>query len=248
MLKPAKFAKVRVLGLRRDAGAVIKLLHEQGLLEFKEIEVNIERDKPLETYAAISEQLVRLRAIEGYLKKQPVCERVKPLPLEELVAECKSLDLDARLNELQKRGDEIDDEVNEKKNLLKILNHLVDFEVDFGALKSDRLNFYLGSVGQHKYHVLLHELRRLTKKFEIISKGRAAGRVCLLAIDKSYDVRGVFAEVGFVEMDMGGLWGKPRDMMANLNAEVGALGREKIGIGNEIEKISKESYARIAQL
>jgi len=82
----------------------------------------------------------------------------------------------------------------------------------------------------------------------VISKSRAFGRVCLIAVDKNYDVRAVFSEVGFAEMDMGALWGKPKDMAANLEAEVSALAREKTGIEEEIDKISKENYARIAQL
>ncbi|RLG17998.1 hypothetical protein DRN67_04660, partial [Candidatus Micrarchaeota archaeon] len=71
MLKPAEMQRIRVTGLRSDLERVISTLHEMGEVEFRKIKDEyFETDAPLDHFAEISRQLVRLRGIEAMLIPQ----------------------------------------------------------------------------------------------------------------------------------------------------------------------------------
>ncbi|MFA6036340.1 MAG: hypothetical protein WC759_05280, partial [Candidatus Micrarchaeia archaeon] len=94
MFSAAEMQKIRVTGLRSDLEQVIGALHEMGEVEFRKVgEGYFEPDVPLEHFAEISEQLVRMRGIEAAMKPQkPEVQEVGGW--REVVEECQIMMID----------------------------------------------------------------------------------------------------------------------------------------------------------
>ncbi len=243
-------AKVRVIGLRRDQAKVVAALHEAGLVEFKETGPSgLTPDIPGESYREVSEQLIRLRGIENYLKKSRgeigVCEKIS---VEKALREAKELTIDARLAELGKASDEAKDRKRRLIELKRALAHFRNLDVDFSDLRHPRLKYSLGSFGTAKLHLFRKSLDSLTKNYSIVTRVRGEKVFALVAIEKGVEAGSVFGEAGFAETDISGLEGKPTRVLDELEKELVELEKKLSTIELDISGISTKHYCRVAQL
>ncbi|VVB66692.1 V-type ATPase 116kDa subunit family protein [Candidatus Gugararchaeum adminiculabundum] len=249
MFTPTEMCKVRVIAMRDDAAQVIKSLHEWGIMHVEDCSASdISHGKPLESYESISEQLVRIRGIEASLTQQKNVRTIKALPLPQLLQECKKIDCDKRIAELQAKTEEINRRKHDISEKLKLAETLSGFSIDFSQLtaSSSRVKFLLGSVPEGKIIALREKLSPLGAEFLV--KTHAGKTIALIAVESTADISEALNISGFSEIEMPKFEGKPRGVADKLKREDAAQGVELKEIKRELGKISEKYYERVAQL
>ncbi|MFH0817931.1 MAG: hypothetical protein V1909_04830, partial [Candidatus Micrarchaeota archaeon] len=249
-LRPVDMSKVRVIGLRRDLPKVVAALHESGLVEIREVNPKtLERETPGEEYREVSEQLIRLRGIENYLKKDEsevkVCER---LSLKKALEEAKSMKFDVRLAELGRSADDIKERKNKLTELAKALSPFKNLNVDFSDFKSPRLKYSLGNISAKKLNQLRKALDAQTKNYSIVARHRTDKVFVLVAVENTAEIGTAFGEAGFVETDISQLSGKPAKIIEETDGELLELEKKLADIEGELLELSKKHYCRVVQL
>jgi V/A-type H+-transporting ATPase subunit I len=251
-LRPVEMSKLRVIGLRKELAKTVTALHESGLVELKEVDSSsVRKDAPSEDFKAISEQLVKLRGIESYLKKgRPhgkTCGSCEHAGLKELLREVQAITIDTRLSELQKESEEAHDR---KKNLSEIRKTLGPFRhiaIDFSA-RSEMVGYHLGSVAASKFSEFRKALDSATKNYTMVSRLRGDRMMCLVAVDSKAEVGGAFGEAGFIETDISGLDGTPEHILSKADEEMSHLDKAINDSKRELSEFSQNHYERIVQL
>ncbi|MFH1470215.1 MAG: V-type ATPase 116kDa subunit family protein, partial [Candidatus Micrarchaeota archaeon] len=249
-LRPVQMSKVKVIGLRKDLPKAVAALHEAGLVEIRGGSADFaEREAPGGLYKEVSEQLIRLRGIENYLKKgtMPI-EACEKLLLAGALAEARALTIDSKLSLLGKNADSARERKREILELRKSLSPFRGLGVDFSELRSTRLRHALGSINAQKLHKFRKALDSLTKNYNMVVRQRADKAFCLVAIDRGVDPGAIFGEAGFIETDISKLQGKPGEILADFEKELEGINTGLASIEKEIMEISGKHYSRVAQL
>jgi len=250
MFRPVEMMKIRVIGLRKDLEAMIKLLHETGYLEFTRYKNGLERQTPLASYSQITEQLVRLRAIEKALPPQSKTKKLKEIGLGTLLDGINGVNIDARLKELREKLDKIEEELRE---FAKVQRLLKSFEgIDLGALsiKSKSVHIFMGRIPSTKVMRLEGKIAEITKNFLLISKPlNRSESMCLMAVDKRRlsDVRDMLSKGGFAEEKLPELpeTKTPGKMLQDIEKRLSLLEAERKKNEEELHKLSREYWDRV---
>ena len=105
MLKPTPMQKVRIYSLRSNLSSVIEELHVAGLMEINQKKFDgLEEGRPLEFFNVVSEQLIKVRAINAMLEKYSNKTKSyvpKTIEINEAIKRTKEMTIDETLKKLK---------------------------------------------------------------------------------------------------------------------------------------------------
>ncbi|MDO8339257.1 MAG: V-type ATPase 116kDa subunit family protein [Candidatus Burarchaeum sp.] len=252
MFKSAEMQKIRVTGLRSDLERVIRALHEMGEVDFRKVKDGyFEADAPLEHFADISEQLVRMRGLESMLVPQKPAGMQKVGDWRKVVEECRAMQIDAVLRGMMTRRDELKRKKVELTARVAVLKQLEPLNVDLDAIRGGLLGAVAGTMQSAKLADMKKRVEKATKHFDYkaaeISKGKS---VVLVAYEKSAEqaVKEALAAGGFAEIPSEGIHGKPAAALREAQLGLHDIDINSKRLDEELSKISKEKWARIVAL
>jgi len=165
MMRTVEMQKLRIFALRRVLPGLIASLHRIGLLEInREDFKGFEGGRPLEFYNVVSEQLVRLRAINAMLEKtSSIRKKYEPKMLEvkEALRLSKEIGIEEKLKALNSEAGVKETEANRLRNQLVVIKKLIPFiGIDFSKLETKTVSFRMGEIAPEKLSVLKEILDR----------------------------------------------------------------------------------------
>ena len=252
MLKPAQMTLIRVIGLRKDLDEAVKLLQDLGTVQFRRPgDTRLGAEKPMEYYAPVVEQLVRMRAIESVLEPQPMKSKAHEMQLGQLLVEAETLDLDSRLNEITRRQEDISLEKAELEEAARIMRGLSDVPLDLDVIKSKELGVFIGRISTERLPEFERIVRATTTRYmlraRLLSKFES---VILLAVDGHYkeQTEQALDSMGFAEAKLPQIPGNPAQILVKVKERIHHLDAESAHLRAEIRTISKKHYAHVVAL
>lgn len=249
MLKPAKMEKIKIIGLRKDADELVKALHNLGIVEIKKnTDVRLETNEQHEFLGEISEQLVRIKGIEGNLIAQKKAKAMRKLPLKELLEESKRINVDEKLKPLLDERVKLKEEKEELRIFKKLLLDLKGVKIDLALLKDERISFFIRRVQNQKIPEFKTALEHVTENCSFFAKElNKFESICILAIDKRFEneASGILGKTSFVKQEFAGAKGKPTEMLNTVTKRLVGLEKREQEIKETIEKLSKEYWNKV---
>ncbi|MFH1586857.1 MAG: V-type ATP synthase subunit I [Candidatus Diapherotrites archaeon] len=251
MLKPERMSKIKIVGLQKDLQEVINFIHKDGRLEIKKTtDARLDGNKPAEVLGRVSEELVRLKGIEGNLTKQEV-KQAKQLALNELLKETAKIKVDGKIHPMVEKRVSLQERKNDLETTKKLLEDLKSVKINLESLDSENIAFFIGKIQTQKISELRTGLEHITSTNSIYSKELNKFESLLLlgvAKEKQGEVETILGKFGFARQELPKGKGTPAQMLSGIAKELGDVDKELAGIEKEMEKLSKENYSNIVTL
>ncbi len=251
MLKPAKMKKVRVYVLKSRLPAVIKSLHEAGVMEIRRFRTEgLESGRPLEFFDEVSTRLVRLRNMISNMDQQTVkSTKAKRPQLDEKTAVTEAENLHSaaglRLKEIANETSSLGEDVSRLTSQLALIQKLEVFKgIDFSELSTKRLGFMLGEVPIAKAETLKKKIKEMKGQYSILSPEKSNLMLVLYGRD-SAPIDSILVESGFSAIQLPEGMRTPESEYSKLKVELD----EKKAVLKKLElerKMLSEKYAKKA--
>ncbi|MFH1255805.1 MAG: V-type ATP synthase subunit I [Candidatus Diapherotrites archaeon] len=251
MLRPEKMVKVKAIGLNADVDEVTAFLQEKGIAEIKKSsDVRLESGKIPAMAGAASEQLVRMKAIEGELEKGEAAQ-AKKLPLNELLEKSKSIIIDKELNALNEEKRELEEEKATLSGSKKVLEQLGKTGIDLSLLQQNRLAFFVGKLQTQKIPELRSAVEHATNRF--VLQARELNKfesIVVLAVDKKAEseAEAIAGKTGFTKILLPANAKEPEKMLESVEKRLWEIGVKEKAIQEKKASLSMKFYPEIASL
>ncbi|MHC1593619.1 MAG: V-type ATP synthase subunit I [Methermicoccaceae archaeon] len=250
---------VRVTGVRRDLEKVIDALHKAGCVQLEKVSDEVLEyttlDKPLDSFSSISQQLVRLRGLESILKPVPIQSRHDKLPLEQMLEQAGTIDIDDELAKLLAEKEHLNEQKREQDEIIEAVSELAAFELDFSLLDVQSVAFLSGRIEQSEFEQFVSALSERTSRFDYLvrqspkaKKGKQV--VFLLAVDKTFepDATELLESFSCSILDLPKVKGKPDKVIAQTERKLVEIASELSKVDARIDELSKSYYEKVVVL
>jgi len=208
MLKPAEMKKVRVYALKSRLPAIIKSLHEAGVIEIRKFRAEgLESGRPLEFFDNVSTQLVRLRNMVSNMDAESVkatSVKTPDIESEAAVGEAEKLYAVAgeRLKEIANETSSLSEDISRITSQLNLIQKLEIFKgIDFSELSSKSLDFVLGEVPAAKFEALRSKLASIKGDYSMLSP-EGSSLTLIIYSRNSTPIDAVLTESGFAAIQL----------------------------------------------
>ena len=219
MLKPCFLHKVRLVGLAALQADALALWRRLGVLQIETMKASalgLQDGVPLEDYDAISEQLVRIRAIKAALA--PV--HVSPAMLEANPLEiAKSIEIEAELVAIKDGIEKLKREIDAQEAELGRIERLLALDIDFLALPAE-LDYRLLGIAAKKIGELEAKAKAGKNIFWLCAKDgkNPKNMVALIAAPKGSALPGELEAMEQIALPK--ISGTPRQIMFKIKHEI----------------------------
>lgn len=248
MLKPLSLHKVRLIGLKSSQEEALKCWQKLGVLHITEIQtarLGLTDGRALESYDAVSEQLVRLRAMKNSLIKVPV----HPAPIEgDVLAAARTVQIEKPLLAMREEKERLGKERSGLEAQEKALSRLVGFDLDFSALPPN-LDYHLFSVKADQFTKLKKDWESHSWHSEWLTADDASKKeaiLCLVATPKGVDCAAALA--GVEKLELPEAHGVPARALLHLNAKKAEVESGLRKLQAKLHEMSEHYYPLIARL
>lgn len=250
MLKPVALKKIYLIGLKSAQAKALSLWQKMGVIHISALPaqaLGLAGGQPMADYAAVSQQLVRIRAILSQLEKVEV--QPGPLP-ENLLETAQSVQIDAELLSLKEDEERLSKQEDEWSAAEKQLRRLSNFELDFSALP-DNLRYQLVCLGKNEKTsaAALHHIKRSIKHAEILTAQDGLdpkSTIALLALPPSQDMASALG--GAEKLAWPSVGGTPAQAILRAQGELAAISEGLKSISRRRHDLSLEYYPLCARL
>lgn len=250
MFKPAKMRKIRIFALSSSAEAIIKRLHELGVVEIKKFKAEgLEEGKPLESFDAISERLLKIRAIASSLKLSgdgENNERSLSALLEE--ADFVAKTIGEKINSLLARKSANEEEMRKIKGEITILEKLSPFDIDFSKLNTATLSYVVGEIDRAKMEKLRSAIQQVADPFEIVEAKGGASALVLIVFKKGAPIEAALASLNFNVIEVPKETTVPASSLKILKEKMENLASENKAIEKQLREIAEQEGKKILSL
>lgn len=238
MLKPCEMSKLLIAGPKNHMGAVISELHKLKVLHIVEHvkEEDVDIGKPMENAEALSELIVRIRAISSQLR----VDRKEGEGHPDIMDGC--LDLDKATKELavkvnlnyeeQKR---IDKEIEKNNVMMRKLKDIKQLGISLDAFSDFKsVSCFVGFVKEPEK--VKNELSKLTDIAEVFNSGENKALTAVFVDKKSAEKAiDILRSHDFSDYDISGL----KELSGPVDKNIDAMAKEKAKLAKDKEKIEK---------
>ncbi|KPU64041.1 ATP synthase subunit I [Thermococcus sp. EP1] len=265
MFKPEEMVKIEVLSLNRYKDSLLTYLHEEGVLEIREIEVSLaQRDAPNEFYrkaASYSIGLSRLidflgnykEGVQGGLKgfifpQLKSKKRYKYRGIEELIKEIESFlkIAEPKIKEVEAKITSLNTELERIKTEIEILELLAAIDLEIEYLKPTKsVEIAVGFIEREKFDPLIKELlTTLQNRIAYVSKELKGKYLVVFAIlKKDYDkANPILAKYSFERLEVPDVKGKPMEAIEDLRKEMELKKQELESVEEEARTLAKQYH------
>ncbi|EHR79566.1 V-type ATP synthase subunit I [Thermococcus litoralis DSM 5473] len=264
MFKPEEMAKIEVLSLNRYKDSILTYLHEQGVLEIREIDVDLaQKDAPNEFYRKAASYSISLSRLIDFLKsykeqetggvKGFIFPELKPKKkykyrgIEALIKEIESFleNAEPEIKSVEGKITSLNTEIERLKTEIEILELLSALDIEVEYLKPTKsVEIVVGFVEKDKFLPLIEELKKaLNDRLAYVSrdlKGKVLVAIALLK--KDYDkANPILAKYSFERIEVPDVKGKPRDAIKTLQKEIARLNKE-LEVAEKEARVLAEKY------
>ena len=243
MLRPERMSKVSVAGSKRVLESTIETIHEMDLLHLSDYDESwegFELGRSVEGAEDINQKLVTIRSLESVLgvTAEDASETI-------LIDEA---ELEAELNELQTRVNDLDDRKSETRGELRELDEQIDSIEPLADLGLD-LELLSGyeslvvSVGRGNREAIESALAdsEAVETFEVMSGGRTHAIFAKPAAKSEGDVLAdALVGVEFTTVSIPDVEGSPEAHVAELQEQKATVKSELESINTELDEIKSE--------
>ncbi len=248
MLKPLRLQKVRLIGLLAAQARALELWQKLGVMHLTTIkagELGLGEGRPIDAYDAISEQLVRLRAIKNSLTPVEVGPAMR---VERALEQAAGIQIENELLAIRAEGEMLGKQAGERTAQKKTLERLGGLDVDFSALPP-ALDYYLFSVrakelaklksgwSRHSWHAQWLTAEDAQKKGNVLA---------LVAVPKGVDCTGAMA--GLERLALPVAAGTPGAALLHLQSEELALANAQRANARRLADLSEKYYSLCVRL
>ncbi len=187
MFETVPMQKIRVVGLRNRLEPVLKILQDEGIIELRRCSKKRETEEITDLVTEeLGTEIVRLRGIKAALVEQDPPEPMADLFVDELLSSTKKIKLDADLEGLERRREDIFNDLTRLKNLKNTLQLLIKFKITSEMLTSVRFTLFLGTIEKGKMDALRRSLDSVSTRYSWDNSASPDGqRNCIIACDSS---------------------------------------------------------------
>ncbi len=255
MFEPVEMQKIRLIGLRSDMPALVSALQELGAVQFSKVgDKRLTAEKPLESYSAITEQLIRMRGIAEQLTPQKSGKPEKEIPLYKLLTESAGITIGRRLSWIMERLDSIKGEEADLAELARVLEGLKGMDFNLSLLRNRHLCFFIGRIGNDKLRRVEEGMRQITDRHILRTSriGRSES-VLLLAADGKFNsqISEMLQKLGFIETKPSHFpqsSDSPLKMLVGVKKKAEMLKEERAVLLAERGEISRANYQKVLAL
>lgn len=254
MFKPVEMTRVRVVGLRRDAEAVIERLHEAGIAQIDDISEDgryaafAAADRPMDKFGEISKHLVALRSLESTLMPQKTVH-VKALPLKTALEKAALLEstAGAEMAALKAESDSLTKREAELQALRDQLQLFKSLDADLSLLQNPKLAFFSGEMPAASIESALAGMSA-ERLLHAEPSGKRVALVLAVPAEHAEKTAGALAKRGFAGRELPRLAGRPKKILDDAAAEMSSIAARRTAIGARIAAVSRAHYAETAAL
>ncbi|MCD6560074.1 MAG: V-type ATP synthase subunit I [Palaeococcus sp.] len=257
MFKPHEMVKLEVISLNRYKDKLLTYLHEEGVVEIREVSVEIaQKDTPNEFYRKATSHSIGLSrlvdflgtfkeeakgGIKGFLFPEPVPKKpYRYRSIESLVKEVEAFleEAEPEIKEVEQKLNSTSTEIERIKTNINVLELLSVLELDVSYMKSTKfLEIVAGTVDKDKFTPMIDELKETLKgRIAYVSKEiRGAYLVVIAVLKTDYDkANPVLAKYSFGRIEIPEGKGTPGELIKEY--EVMLAEREK-----KLDEIKEEA-------
>jgi V/A-type H+-transporting ATPase subunit I len=252
MFKAAEMRKVRVFALRTALPELIAALHNEGVLEIKKGGfTGLDEGRPLEFFSVVSEQLVRMRAINAvlgkYASKKPEGGKTL-LGAEEAVKAARGIGFEDRLKGLVAEASAKESEMNRLKAQMAVVDKIAPFAgIDFSKLETKTLAYAVGDVQAEKLPSLKNALEKELGTYDFIQP--AGSRTALILYKKTdKSPAQALAAAGFEPIDIPAGTATPAQTRAAMDKAYADAQTRVKEINSELASISDANLSRVQDI
>ena len=236
MFRPAEMLKVELITLERYRDKLLTYLHEAGVVEIREVDVEIaQRDAPNEFYRKAASYAITISRMADFLKdhlpargggikefifpKEPERKEYHYRGIEELIKDTEKFlaEVEPLIKAVEGRISSINTEIERIKADMEILEILSSFNIDVSYLRhSGTVTVLVGTVDRAKFPSLREELSSaLEGKVAIVHRDLKDTVVMVLAfLTKDYDrANPVLAKHSFERLEIPRGEGTPSELL-----------------------------------
>ncbi len=162
MLRPAHMQKVAVLGTKEERPRVVSTLYDMGVLHIeplsKEASSLLRPESDAGGNKEVSEELLRIRALEAALPATPVHERRKFSSLREVIQLSKSVNIDQEVSKFKEHQERLTTQLDELSNKIELVRNLQFVKEDLSIFDLAAAVSFFGAVPAANYAILLQNL------------------------------------------------------------------------------------------
>jgi len=255
VFKPAKMAKIAMMGLRKNQQTTVSILHDMEILQLeplsKDVLAIVKNERDNELTRQVSDQLLRVKALMTVLPSIPVTVTKRFDSIDDLLQTANSIDVDEQVASIEKEKEALLTEIKDIENNLKLVEEFSFFPEDlkilrlssatsyFGRITSDKFEEFKKAVNAHPNDIMLYtkaekELTHLILVvFPTISSDEFAN------IIQTYNVK--------IEA-VPNLNGKPNEIITNQKSNLQTKNQRLKQINDELNKISEKHYANLVEV
>ena len=206
MLKPTPMQKVRIYSLRSNLSDVIEELHVAGLMEINQKKFDgLEVGRPLEFFNVVSEQLIKVRAINAMLEKysnKTKSYEPKTIDVNDAIKRTKEMTIDEKLKTLTSSVSEKEAEISKLKEKIAVVSKLLMFKgIDFSKLNTKTLSFRIGEYPSEKLNILKNRLDKELDLYNLISPDESPTTLVLFKKSKE-NIDSILTQNGFTLLEI----------------------------------------------
>jgi len=265
MFKPEEMVKIEVLTLNRYKDSLLTYLHEQGVLEIREIDVSLaQKDAPNEFYRKATSYSIGLSRLIDFLGnykekdetgiKAFIFPRLKQKKryeyrgIEDLIKEIEAfLDkVEPQIKEVEGKITNLTSEIERTKTEIAILELLTALDLEVEYLKPTKtVEIVVGFVERDKFGPLIKELNAtLQNRVAYVSKDlKGKYLVVFVFLKKDYDrANPLLAKYSLERLEIPEVKGKPREAIETLWKHIEVKKRELESAEAEARNLAKQYH------
>ncbi|MDI3475657.1 MAG: V/A-type H+/Na+-transporting ATPase subunit [Thermococcaceae archaeon] len=265
MFKPEEMVKIEVITLNRFKDALLTYLHESGVVEIREVNVeSVQKDSPNEYHRKAASYSITISRIADFLgsyrkssgggikafifprekkKREYRYEGIEKLikDVEDFlsVVEPEVKSAEGKISSIQSEMERLRDEIR----VLEMLS-LLDIEVEY-LRHSGLVEVAVGFVEKPKFLPMVEELKKATEnRVALVHREVSDGVLVALAfLKRDYSrVNSVLAKYSFEKVEVPEGRGRPRELIKEYAQKLEAKEKELDAIKKEVEKMAELYY------
>ena len=242
MFEPQAMTKVIVAGSKDRMGVTIDVLHQHNLVhitDFVDEDENFKIGKPYASAAKLSERAVSLRSTASFLGitgKEDVQNKFQEDALTREIDE-KTERLNFEVTEVADRQSDIDSRIKDINDKKKLLDPLKGFDLPLDLYRGYRsLAVFVGTL---KGSPVISDITR-DYELEIVPYGRGHAIALFVPQEVEDGVLKHLQEQNYSALPVPEMEGIPKELLANLQAQLAELESEKEQIQKDLSELRKK--------
>jgi V/A-type H+-transporting ATPase subunit I len=251
-LRPVRMAKVGLIGLKDDRGAIIAALHDLGAVQLepirKEALALLESDSGGDLHRKVAEELLRFRTLKSALPPSPPAP-VSFASLDALLAAAGSVKVDGEVLELKREEDRLLTERKQVADTAELLGRHQYHRGPLELLHAKSLLAFFGEAPAEEFPSLRGQVEAIAEAaFSSHTEGKLVRFIVAVPAANADAVSRIAQQRGVKLAAVPELAGPIAEELPRLEARRTEIDRRLADLQNSLAKLSQSCYAQVAAI